>query len=87
MGAINSGVTGYMCTIHAGSPYQAIHRKFEQNIAWAGETMPRVSEFLIEMIDLVVQIKRTGNKGFRRITDIYKPREDVFIVRDEEVLL
>ncbi len=49
--------------------------------------MPRVSEFLIEMIDLVVQIKRTGNKGFRRITDIYKPREDVFIVRDEKVLL
>ncbi len=87
MGAINSGVTGYMCTIHAGSPYQAIHRKFEQNIAWAGEIMPRVSEFLIEMIDLVVQIKRTGSKGFRRITDIYNPHEDAFIVKDEKVLL
>ncbi len=68
-------------------PYQAIHRKFEQNIAWAGEIMPRVSEFLIEMIDLVVQIKRTGSKGFRRITDIYNPHEDAFIVKDEKVLL
>ncbi|NMM43920.1 Flp pilus assembly complex ATPase component TadA [Rhodospirillaceae bacterium KN72] len=81
LAALNSGVTGFMCTIHAESPHQAIHRKFDQNIAWSGETMPRVPEFLSELVDVVVQIKRDSS-GFRRITDIYEPRADRFVLKD-----
>ncbi|MHA1597535.1 MAG: ATPase, T2SS/T4P/T4SS family, partial [Alphaproteobacteria bacterium] len=81
LAALNSGVTGFMCTIHADSPYQAIHRKFDQNIAWAGDVMPRVPEFLTDLVDVVVQIKRTPD-GFRQITDIFEPGADSFILRD-----
>ncbi len=81
LAALNSGVTGFMCTIHAESPHQAIHRKFDQNIAWAGDVMPRVPEFLTDLVDVVVQIKRTSD-GFRRITDIFEPGENRFILQD-----
>ena len=81
LAALNSGVTGFMCTIHAESPHQAIHRKFDQNIAWAGEVMPRVPEFLTDLVDVVVQIKRTPD-GFRQITEIYEPGNDRFILQD-----
>lgn len=83
LGILNSGVTGFMCTIHAESPYQALHRKFEQNIAWSGQNMPKVPEFLCELIDVVIQIKRTTD-GMRRITDIYEPRKDHWIMKDGE---
>ncbi|WP_142850704.1 ATPase, T2SS/T4P/T4SS family [Telmatospirillum sp. J64-1] len=81
LAALNSGVTGFMCTIHAESPWQAIHRKFDQNIAWSGATMPRVSEFLSELVDVVVQIKRDAD-GWRRITDIWEPRKDRWVLKD-----
>ncbi len=81
LGALNSGITGFMCTLHAESPYQAIHRKFDQNISWSGQTMPRVPEFLGELVDVVVQIKRS-TKGLRKITDIYQPRLDHWIMRN-----
>ena len=82
LAALNSGVTGFMCTIHAESPLQAIRRKFDQNIAWSGNPMPRVPEFLQELVDVVIQIKR-DNKGARRITDIYMPRLDRWVMADQ----
>ncbi|MCF8482169.1 MAG: CpaF/VirB11 family protein [Rhodospirillum sp.] len=81
LAALNSGVTGFMCTIHAESPHQAIHNKFDQNIAWSGETMSRVPEFLAGLVDVVVQIKRSSD-GYRRVTDIYEPRNDRFVLKD-----
>lgn len=81
LAALNSGITGFKCTIHAESPYQALHRKFDQNIAWSGDTMPRVSEFLKELVDVVIQIKRNDD-GMRRVTDIYEARNDRYIIRD-----
>ncbi|SIS85344.1 CpaF/VirB11 family protein [Insolitispirillum peregrinum] len=81
LGALNSGITGFMCTIHAASPEQALTRKFDQNIAWSGQSMPRVPEFLAELIDVVIQIKRTHD-GMRRITDIYLPRTASWVMRD-----
>lgn len=81
LAVLNAGMTGFMCTIHAGSPYQAIHRKFDQNIAWSGEVMPNVPEYLCELIDVVVQIKRTPD-GWRRITDIFEPINDRFILEN-----
>lgn len=81
LAALNSGITGFKCTIHAESPHQAIHRKFDQNIAWAGENMPRVPEFLSELVDVVVQIKRC-KQGFRKVTDIFEPRNDRYVIKD-----
>jgi len=81
LAVLNAGMTGFMCTIHAGSPYQAIHRKFDQNIEWAGEKMSDISKYLTELIDVVVQIKRDKD-GWRRITDIYEPINDRYILKD-----
>ncbi|MCK5296796.1 MAG: Flp pilus assembly complex ATPase component TadA [Alphaproteobacteria bacterium] len=81
LAALNSGITGFMCTIHAESAEQAITRKFEQNIAWSGQNMPRVSEFLAELVDLVIQIRRSTD-GFRRITEIYEPKTNRYIFRN-----
>src|SRR3546814_10782585 len=32
LAVLNAGMTGFMCSIHADSPEQAINRKFDQNI-------------------------------------------------------
>ncbi|MBB6212510.1 ATPase, T2SS/T4P/T4SS family, partial [Novispirillum itersonii] len=50
LAALNSGVTGFMCTIHAESPEQVIHRKFVQNISWAGGDMADIPEFLADLV-------------------------------------
>lgn len=81
LGTLNAGATGVSFTIHSTNPKHAIHRKFDQNIAWAGMKMDRIPEFLTEMVDLVVQIKRDDD-GFRRITDIWQPINDNFILKD-----
>ena len=83
LGCLNSGITGFACTLHAANPIQALDRKFVQNIAWSGQDMPRVSEFLRELIDVVVQIKRDKD-GMRRITDIYEPITDQWIMKDKK---
>lgn len=84
LGSLNSGVTGFMCTIHAESPEQVLKRKFAQNIAWAGLRMHDIPEFLRELVDVIIQIKR-DNSGFRRITDIYEPRTDRWVMKRGEM--
>jgi pilus assembly protein CpaF len=81
LAALNSGVTGFMCTIHAESPEQVIHRKFTQNVAWAGAVMPDIPEYLSDLVDVVVQIKRTTS-GYRQITDIWEVRDHRYVLRD-----
>jgi pilus assembly protein CpaF len=81
LGTLNAGATGVSFTIHSTNPKHAIHRKFDQNIAWAGMKMDRIPEFLTEMVDLVVQIKRDED-GIRRISDIWQPRNDNYILKD-----
>ena len=86
LGALNSGVTGFLCTIHAESPQQVLNRKFVQNVSWAGQDMRDIPEFLRELVDVIVQIKR-DMRGFRRITDIYEPRTDLWVMKDGAMLL
>ena len=91
LGLLNSGVTGFMCTIHAHSPWQALNRKFDHNIAWSGQAMPRVPEFLNDLIDVVIQVARDDD-GVRRISHIYEPRHDRYVLgsppeRREPVML
>lgn len=83
LGALNSGVTGFMCTIHADSPEQVLNRKFVQNIAWSGQVMRDIPEYLRELVDVIVQIKRSSD-GFRRITDIFEPRTNRWVMRKGE---
>lgn len=87
LGALNSGITGFMCTIHAESPHQVLMRKFVQNVSWAGQDMRDIPEFLRELVDVIVQIKRDAATGFRRITDIYEPRRDRWVMKDGALLL
>ncbi|MDR3249464.1 MAG: CpaF/VirB11 family protein [Mycoplasmataceae bacterium] len=81
LAALNSGITGFMCTIHASSPDQVIQRKFEQNIAWTGQVMPRIAEFLSELIDVIIQIKREHD-GSRIISDIFEPNHNRWIIQN-----
>ena len=72
LAALNSGVTGFLCTIHAESPSPALHRKFEQNVAWSGRSMPAIDRYLSDLVDCVVQVKRSQD-GYRRRAEIYEP--------------
>lgn len=77
--AMNSGITGFMCTIHADSPYQALYRRFDHNLHLAGTTMPGIPAYLGDLIDVVVQIRRDPD-GMRRISHIYEPRQDRYVI-------
>ncbi|MEP3246721.1 MAG: ATPase, T2SS/T4P/T4SS family [Sneathiella sp.] len=81
LGALNSGVTGFLCTIHAESPEQVVNRKFDQNTAWSGQPLPRIPEFLEDLVDSIIQIKRDYT-GKRQITDIWEPRNNRYILKD-----
>jgi len=37
----------------------------------------------LDLVDVVVQIKR-GPKGYRRVTDVYLPKTDSYILKDGE---
>ena len=79
LGALNSGSRGFLCTIHAHSPWQALNRKFDHNIAWSGRTMPKVPEFLADLIDVVVQLTRDDD-GLRRVSHVYEPRANRYVL-------
>ena len=84
LAALNSGISGFMCTIHAASARQAVERKFEQNVAWSGETMPKVPEYLRELVDVVVQISRDAD-GWRRVKEILEPRGGRYFVSEGKI--
>ena len=81
LGALNSGVTGFLCTIHAESPEQVITRKFDQNTAWAGQPLANIPEYLGDLVDVIIQIKR-DYQGNRLITDIWEPKNNRYILKD-----
>jgi pilus assembly protein CpaF len=73
LGLLNTGHRGFVCTIHADRPDQVISRKFSQNVAWSGkEKMDDIPEYLRDMVDLVVQIKRSPD-GMRVVTEMLEP--------------
>lgn len=83
LAALNSGAEGVMCSIHGNSPHQVIHRKFRQNVAWSGQSVPDIPELLMETVHAIIQIKRSPD-GWRRITDIYEPIHDRFVLKNGE---
>ena len=79
LAVLNAGMTGFMCSIHAGSARQAIQRKFDQNIAWSGAAMDRVPEYLAELVDVVVHVRRAAD-GWGRIAEIYEPGSGRYVL-------
>ena len=69
--AINTGHPGSITTLHADSP----HLAFEQIIlmvmqAGLGMTRDQIREYVEEIVDVVVQLKR-GDKGKRFVSEVY----------------
>lgn len=82
LGLLNTGHRGMIMTIHADQPEQVIQRKFTQNVAWSGrERMDDIPEYLKDMVDLVIQIKRQPN-GMRTVTDMWEPMNDSWVLKD-----
>lgn len=78
LSALNSGISGFMCTIHAASPEMAINRKFDQNLDMAGHQMKQLGEFLTDLVDLVIQIERLD--GTRKVSAVYAPKADAYLL-------
>lgn len=83
---LNTGNAGFMCSIHAESPEMVINRKFDQNVSWAGHTVPKISEYLRELVDSVIQVKRFED-GTRKITDILEPKTGHTVMKNGEILI
>lgn len=82
LATLNSGNTGMMFTIHAVSPEELINEKFNQNLSFNGQHIDNVSNYVRRLIDVIVQIKRDANTDMRKITDIYEPKHNRYIMRD-----
>ena len=80
---MNSGGSGFMCTIHAENPQQVIERRFDQILSLAGKQMNNLPELLRETVDVIIQIKR--GDGFRYISEVYLPKENRHLLESENV--
>ncbi len=83
--ALISGAVGVMCTVHARSPEEALETKFVQNMALSGYSVPDIPVLLRRNVDVVVQLKRDED-GYRRISDVYEPVNDHWVVKDSMVI-
>ena len=79
---MNSGGSGFLCTIHAENPKQVITLRFDQILSLAGKRIPNLPELLAETIDMVIQIRR--GDGIRYVSEIFLPKQDRFLLGDGE---
>jgi Flp pilus assembly CpaF family ATPase len=70
---LNSGHSGFMCTVHANTPELALGSAIPQNIVMAGIQVPNIEKILYELIDVVIQLHR-NKEGERVVTDILYPK-------------
>lgn len=75
---LNSGASGFMCTLHAESPAQALESKFDQVVAMAGYQIPSLKQYLGALVDMVIQIRFIGNT--RQITEVFLPKENTYLL-------
>jgi len=70
--AINTGHPGSISTVHADSPAMAIEQ-LKLMVMQAGLGMPpdEVRQYIISVIDIVVQLKRAPKGGVRYVSEIY----------------
>ena len=81
LSALNSGISGFLCTIHAESPKQVINRKFDQVMAFSGQARPQLDRYLGELLDMVIQIRR--GEGARFVSEIYLPKTGQWLMGEE----
>ncbi len=69
--AINTGHPGSISTVHADTPMMAIEQ-LKLMVMQAGLGMPpaEIKEYIKEVIDVIVQLKR-GEKGVRYVSEVY----------------
>lgn len=72
MRMLNTGHEGFLCTVHANSPIDALNKAFPQNTRMAGINSNEVGEWMHDLIDVVVQLKITRNG--KRVSEIYLPK-------------
>lgn len=71
--AINTGHPGSMTTLHADSPAQALTQLAMMALqAGAGISFGELREVIAEMVDVVVQLERVGER--RGIVEVHAPR-------------
>lgn len=75
---LSSGVSSFLCSIHAESAQVALDYKFDQLIAMSGSRIPSMKNYLHDLVDMVVQIAQVG--GYRQITEIYLPKENKYLL-------
>ena len=76
---MNSGGSGFMCTIHAENSQQVMERRFDQILSLAGKQMNNLPDLLRETVDVIIQIQR--GDGFRYVSEIYLPKENRHIFK------
>ncbi len=81
--AINTGHPGSISTVHADTPAMAIEQ-LKLMVMQAGLGMPpaEIKEYIKEVIDVIVQLKR-GEKGVRYVSEVYfksfKPKKQPIV--------
>lgn len=86
--AINTGHPGSIATLHADTPAMAIEQ-LKLMVMQAGLGMPpsEIRNYIISVVDIVVQLKR-GGKGRRYISEVYykaaHKASDLIPARDKE---
>ncbi len=70
---LNSGHSGFMCTVHANTPDLALSAAIPQNIVMSGIDVPNIKELLYQLIDLTIQLHRMNN-GKRQVTEVLFPK-------------
>ncbi len=83
LNVLNTGARGWMCSVHADRP-EMVSSRFQQNINASGETMD-ADFFMKQMVDLVIHITRDLS-GKRRITDIWEMKNNIYIMKNGEIL-
>src|SRR4051812_5220726 len=83
--AMNTGHDGSLCTVHANSPRDALHR-IETMVMMAGYDLPirAIREQVSSALDLVVHLERLqdGSRRVTAITEVQRMESDVITLQD-----
>ncbi|MGI9215310.1 MAG: ATPase, T2SS/T4P/T4SS family, partial [Gammaproteobacteria bacterium] len=72
---LNSGHSGFMCTVHANTPDLALSAAIPQNIVMSGINIPNIKELLYQLVDVAIQLHRLDN-GNRQVTEVLFPKNN-----------
>jgi pilus assembly protein CpaF len=83
--AMNTGHDGSLCTVHANSPRDALHR-IETMVLMAGYDLPikAIREQVSSALDMVVHLERLedGSRRVTAVTEVQRMESDVITLQD-----